>query len=155
MGLLDSLANSALSALAGQGGTAPGAAPSDEVAAAAAHPQMMDVLGGLLGGGQGGSSGLGGLLAMAQQAGLGEIVASWIGTGKNLPISADQIGSLLGNGQIQDIAQRLGLPPELASQALSHLLPHAVDHLTPDGQVPSNDMLEQGLSLLRSMSAGR
>jgi len=150
MGLLDQLANDALSALANQGGAAGG-----DPAAAAAHPGMMDVLTGLLGGQGGGSSGLGGLLAMAQQSGLGDVVASWIGTGQNQPISADQLQSLLGSGQVAAIAQKLGLSPDLATQMLSQVLPHAVDHLTPDGQVPQNDLVEQGLALFRSFSAGR
>ena len=156
MGLLDQLANEALGALANQGGQ--GSAGGDP-AAAAAHPGMMDVLTGLLGGqsGQAGGSskGLGGLLAMAQQAGLGDVVASWIGTGQNQPISVDQLRDLLGSEQVSAIAQKLGLSPELATQMLSQVLPQAVDHLTPDGQVPHNDLLEQGLALFKSMSAAR
>ena len=148
MGLLDQLANEAMSALAGQGGAAGG-----DPAAAAAHPGMMDVLSGLLGG-QGGA-GLASLLAMAQQAGLGDVVASWIGTGQNQPISADQLQSLLGSGQVAAIAQKLGLSPDVAALMLSQVLPHAVDHLTPDGQVPHNDLVDQGLALFRSLSAGR
>lgn len=156
MGLLDQLANEALSALANPGGGQSGS--GGDPAAAAAHPGMMDVLTGLLGGqggGNGGAGGLGGLLAMAQQAGLGNVVASWIGTGQNLPISADQLQSLLGSDQVAAIAQKLGLSPDVASQMLSQVLPHAVDHLTPDGQVPHNDLVEQGLAIFRSLSAGR
>ena len=156
MGLLDQLANEALSALSSQGGA--GSAGGNPTAAAA-HPGMMDVLTGLLSaqGGQGGQGGggLGGLLAMEQQAGLGQVVASWIGTGQNLPISADQLQGLLGSDQVSAIAQKLGLPADAAAQMLAQVLPHAVDHLTPDGQVPHNDLVEQGLALFRSLSAGR
>ncbi|MDY0745646.1 YidB family protein [Paucibacter sp. R3-3] len=153
MGLLDQLANEALSALANPGSGQSGA--GRDPAAAAAHPGMMDVLTGLLGGQGGQGGGLGGLVAMAQQAGLGNVVASWIGTGQNLPISADQLQSLLGSDQVAAIAQKLSLSPDVATQMLSQVLPHAVDHLTPDGQVPHNDLVEQGLAIFRSLSAGR
>jgi uncharacterized protein YidB (DUF937 family) len=35
--------------------------------------------------------GLGGLIGKFQQAGLGDIVGSWVGSGQNMPISADQL----------------------------------------------------------------
>ena len=43
----------------------------------------------LLSGSQGG--GLAGLVQGFQQNGLGDIISSWIGTGENLPISAEQV----------------------------------------------------------------
>ena len=159
MGLLDSLANEALSALSGQ---QPASGSADAAAVATAHPGMMEVITGLLvsqGSGTGAdgnaSGGLPGLLAMFERSGLGDVVGSWISTGHNLPISADQLQSVLGSEQIQAIAQKLGLPPDAAAQALAHVLPQAVNHVTPDGEVPSSVLLEQGLALFRSMSVGR
>ena len=52
----------------------------------------------------GSSAGLGGLINAFQNAGLGEQLKSWIGTGANLPISADQLTAALGSDKIRDIA---------------------------------------------------
>lgn len=50
--------------------------------------------------------GLGGLVQAFQKNGLGEIVNSWVGTGKNLPISADQIQQGLGGDLLKQLAAR-------------------------------------------------
>lgn len=94
--------------------------------------------------------GLAGLVQSFQQGGLGEVVNSWVSTGQNLPISADQIGAVLGGGQLQNIAAQLGVSPEQASGSLAELLPRVVDQLTPNGQLPQGgDLLAQGLDMLK------
>lgn len=94
--------------------------------------------------------GLAGLVQSFQQGGLGEVVNSWVSTGQNLPISADQIGAVLGGGQLQNIAAQLGVSPEQASGSLADLLPRVVDQLTPNGQLPQGgDLLAQGLDMLK------
>ena len=68
------------------------------------------VVGMLANNGQGGGGGgLADILGKAQQAGLGDVVSSWIGTGQNMPISADQLHNVLGSDAIANIAQQLGL----------------------------------------------
>lgn len=52
--------------------------------------------------------GLSGLIASFQKGGLGEIVASWVGKGENLPVSADQLGSVLDPGVVQSLADKTG-----------------------------------------------
>ncbi len=86
--------------------------------------------------------GLQGLVSMFEQQGLGQVVASWVGTGQNLPVSADQLASVLGNDKVQAMAQQLGLNPQELSSQLAHLLPQVVDHLTPQGQLPSGGALQ-------------
>ena len=54
------------------------------------------------------SGGLPGLTQLFQSKGLGDIVSSWIGTGQNQPVTADQIAHVFGNEQIQQFAQKLG-----------------------------------------------
>ncbi|MEY2842765.1 MAG: hypothetical protein RI920_802, partial [Pseudomonadota bacterium] len=76
MGLLDSIAGQVLGSL-GNGG-----------AANSAPGGLMDVVGNLLNNQQGGLSGL---ISAFEQNGLGNVVASWVGTGQNLPISAEQL----------------------------------------------------------------
>ena len=96
------------------------------------------------------AGGLGGLVQTFQQGGLGEIVNSWVSSGQNLPISAEQIQSVLGGGKLQDIAAQLGVSPAQASGSLADLLPQVVDKLTPNGQLPEGgDLLAQGMDMLK------
>ena len=96
------------------------------------------VLGMLASDGQGG--GLAGLVRSFQQAGLGEQVNSWVGSGQNLPVSADQLGSVFGQDRMSDMAQRMGLSTGDLGAQLSRLLPEAVDHFTPQGQMPDGGL---------------
>ena len=80
--------------------------------------------------------GLGAILGKAQQHGLGDVVNSWIGIGKNLPISADQVQNILGSDTLANIARQFGMPTGAAASQLSQLLPDVVDKLTPQGQLP-------------------
>jgi uncharacterized protein YidB (DUF937 family) len=64
-----------------------------------------------------------------------------VGTGANQAVSSDQLGQALQNGGlgsvVQEAAGKLGVDPSQLLGQLSQVLPHAVDHLTPDGQVPA------------------
>ena len=93
--------------------------------------------------------GLQGLLQQLSQSGLAEQAQSWVSSGSNLPVSAEQITQALGSGKIQDIAQQLGIGHADAANGLASLLPQVVDHLTPNGVV-QDDLVQQGLSLLKS-----
>ena len=91
-------------------------------------------------GGLGGIGGLIGLVARMQQSGLGDVAKSWISTGDNLPVSPDQLGGVLGQDTVSNMAQQLGLNHgDLLSQ-LSQMLPQVVDKLTPQGQIPQGDI---------------
>jgi len=80
--------------------------------------------------------GLGGLLSMFQQAGLGDIVHSWIGTGSNQPVSPDQLRSVFGQDQVETMASQSGMASHDFLSQLSQRLPSAVDTATPDGKLP-------------------
>ena len=80
----------------------------------------------------------GGLPSLVQdfeQNGLGHIIASWIETGDNLPISADQVTRVLGGQCISDLAKRAGIAPEKVAGYLAKSLPNLVDALTSDGKI--------------------
>ncbi|MEO8104101.1 MAG: YidB family protein [Betaproteobacteria bacterium] len=95
----------------------------------------------------GGSGGLGGLINMFQNAGMGEQLKSWIGTGHNMPISADQLTAALGSDKIRDIASQLGMSHGEVSGGLADMLPQLIDRITPNGQIPDNhNMLQDALS---------
>jgi uncharacterized protein YidB (DUF937 family) len=81
--------------------------------------------------------GVGGLVSAFNNAGLGHIVSSWVTTGANQPITAGQVSQVLGSGQLSQIASQLGVNPSQAGSVLAQLLPHVVDHLTPNGQLPA------------------
>ncbi|MBZ9740417.1 MULTISPECIES: YidB family protein [unclassified Mesorhizobium] len=85
--------------------------------------------GGLLGG-------LGGLLDKLKNAGHGNVADSWVGTGQNQSINANDLGNAIGPQVIREIAQRTGLDEQELLKQLSTALPGIVDKLTPNGQVP-------------------
>jgi uncharacterized protein YidB (DUF937 family) len=94
--------------------------------------------------------GVTGLIAKFQQGGLGAIVESWISTGSNQPVSGDQITNALGSPAVADLAAKLGIDPQIASNLIAEHLPKVVDTLSPDGQVNENqDLLSEGLNLLK------
>ena len=112
-----------------------------------AETQIMSAVAGMLSDRQ--SGGLAGLVTNFQKNGLGDVVSSWISNGKNLPISADQIQRVFGNQQVSQLAQKVGIEPEKVTTALASVLPGLVDKLTPSGKLPSDDVLQEGLSLLK------
>jgi len=97
-----------------------------------------------------GGGGLQGIEKAFHQAGLGEIVKSWISTGQNLPVSAQQLQQVLGP-QIGQLAQQHGLSTDAVSSQLSQILPGLVDKLTPQGQVPQGGGLEEAIGALRKL----
>lgn len=126
MGLFDSIAGQVSGALSNATGSG--------------KPDMMEAISGLI---SPESGGLQGLVTTFRKKGLGNIVASWISTGQNLPISSEQV---------QAIAQKLGLSSTDASNALANLLPQVVDKLTPNGQLFEGNLVEQGLVRLKGFS---
>lgn len=96
--------------------------------------------------------GIAGLQQMFQQKGLGSVVSSWIGTGQNLPISADQLHNVLQGGALQDLAAKSGMDTTQLAGLFSALLPHVVDKLTPNGQVPDASALSQ---MMKGLAAGQ
>ena len=97
------------------------------------------VLGGLLAN-DGSHGGLGGLVEKFNQAGMGDVIGSWIGKGENLPISADQIKEVLGSDAVTNVAAKLGVDPSQAAARLSEMMPGLIDRLTPHGQVPEGGL---------------
>ncbi|MEZ0388853.1 MAG: YidB family protein [Verrucomicrobium sp.] len=96
------------------------------------------------------SGGLEGLMAKFQQGGLGDLISSWVGTGRNLPVSADQIVQVLGHDQVQQVATDAGVDTQTAATGLAQILPGLIDKLTPGGESVSGDTLQHGLSALLS-----
>lgn len=105
-------------------------------------------LGGLLGGAAAGSvlsGGLGDLLKQLQESGHGEKANSWVGNGQNQQISPGDLANALGADQIDQLSSQSGLSRDDLLNGLSQYLPKVVDHLTPDGRVPTEDEMSQRL----------
>ena len=100
------------------------------------QPQLMQAASSLLGN-DGEHGGLQGLMEKFQQGGLGDVVSSWVGKGENLPITGEQLSSVLGSDAVQNLASQFGVNPTELAGKLSSVLPGLVAHLTPDGQVPT------------------
>ena len=81
--------------------------------------------------------GVAGIVSQFEKNGLGATVKSWVGTGPNQPISADQVTQGLGSGVLAQLAAKAGLSPADLAQKLSQVLPQAVDKMTPGGVVPT------------------
>ncbi len=96
--------------------------------------------------------GLPGLISAFEQQGLGGVVNSWVGTGPNEPVAPQQVQNAVGDGQIEDVAAKLGISKDDASAKIAQLLPGIVDHLTPNGQAPASgsNILELGEGLLKN-----
>jgi uncharacterized protein YidB (DUF937 family) len=126
--------------------------------------QLGQAVGGMLGG-QGGQNpllqavagllgkdssigGLAGLVQAFQKNGLGEIVNSWVSTGKNLPVNPSQIEQGLGSDLLSQLAGKAGLSAGAASSQLAGLLPDLVDKLTPNGKIEAGG-LDQLMKLVQ------
>ena len=137
---------------------------------------LEDVLGGLLGGGKSGGGGgmgtqagsmnlgaivavLGPLLAKllkggglskmmqgAQASGLSAQADSWVGTGENEPVSGQDVKAVVGDDTVQELAREAGISEEEAASVLAQVVPQVVNGLSPNGQLPSDDDLDQLLA---------
>ncbi|MDP3009039.1 MAG: YidB family protein [Methylococcales bacterium] len=89
------------------------------------------------------TGGLSGLIEKISANGLGEQAASWVSTGKNLPVTAEQIQAALGSSFVQDIAAKMGVDTNQIAGGLAILLPQVIDSLTPDGQISDDSNVLQ------------
>ncbi len=131
------------------GGSQPGASPAPapppgNVNAGAGGGGLGDLLrgglGGLLAGGAAGSvisGGLGDLLKQFQQNGQGDVANSWVGKGENKQIAPGDLANALGADQINSLASQSGLSRDELLRGLSQYLPQVIDHLTPEGRLPT------------------
>lgn len=80
--------------------------------------------------------GVGGIVSELQSKGLGDTVKSWVSTGPNAPVSGEAIHQALGSETVTNLAAKFGMTPDDLAAKLAQVLPQAVDHMTPGGQVP-------------------
>lgn len=140
MGLFDSVLGAVINSAAqsGSAGGNLGGGLGNLVSMAANNPQLVQIVLELLDPQKSPVGGLPGLLERFQQAGLSDLVASWLGNGPNAALSGEQLGQVLGAGPLAQIAAQLGVGQSDASSQLSQLLPGLIDQLTPNGQLPAS-----------------
>ncbi len=122
MGLIDG----ALGALLGRGG-----GPAKTI--------LRGVIGLVAGGG------LAKVLGAFKDKGLGDQADSWVGTGDNQPVSADQVRQALSPQQLQQIADEAGISVDEAAEHVAAALPEVVNHVTPDGAIPDDAQVDSQL----------
>jgi uncharacterized protein YidB (DUF937 family) len=101
-------------------------------------------LGGILGGAAAGSvisGGLGDLLKQLQQNGHSETANSWVSPGPNKQIAPGDLANALGADQINGLMSQTGLSRDDLLSGLSQQLPDVINHLTPDGRLPTDNEL--------------
>jgi uncharacterized protein YidB (DUF937 family) len=145
----------------GQSDTAPAPAPSPAGSGMGASPGGGSIggggglgdllkggLGGLLAGGAAGSvisGGLGDLLKQFQQSGHGDTANSWVSPGPNKQIAPGDLANALGADQISSLMSQSGLSRDELLNGLSQHLPGVIDHLTPNGRLPTEDEVSERL----------
>jgi uncharacterized protein YidB (DUF937 family) len=126
-----------------QPGTTPAPAPSSGGGLGGGLGSLIPGgLGGLLAGGAAGSvisGGLGDLLKQFQQSGHGDTANSWVSPGPNKQIAPGDLANALGADQISSLMSQSGLSRDELLSGLSQHLPEVVNHLTPDGRLPTED----------------
>jgi uncharacterized protein YidB (DUF937 family) len=153
MAVLGLLAYKAVKSFTSQPGAAPAApaAPGSSQSAGSGGglgDLLKNGLGGLLAGGAAGSvlsGGLNDLLKQFQQSGHGDVAKSWVDNGPNKAVSSDDLAKALGGDQINTLMAHTGLSRQDLLAGLSQYLPEAVNQLTPDGRLPTEQELSRSL----------
>jgi uncharacterized protein YidB (DUF937 family) len=154
MAILGLLAYKAVKSFTAQPGRAPAApaAPAAPGSSQSAGGRLGDLLksglGGLFAGGAAGgvlSGGLNDLLKQFQQGGLGDVAKTWVANGPNQAVSSDDLAKALGGDQINTLMAHTGLSRQDLLAGLSQYLPEAVNQLTPDGRLPTEQELSRSL----------
>jgi uncharacterized protein YidB (DUF937 family) len=96
------------------------------------------------------NGGMNAVLDKFRQKGLGGQAQSWMATGANQPIDGQSVEQVVGQDELRQMAQRLGVPEQQVAQAFAEIMPEMVDKLTPDGQLPhqADEVLDESRQAL-------
>ena len=83
------------------------------------------------------SRGVGNTVQDFERRGHGEIARSWVGRGPNRSITAEKLEAALGEDGIRDLMKQTGMERDELLSTLSEHLPRVIDHLTPEGRLPT------------------
>ena len=92
-----------------------------------------------------------GVLEKLRGNGLGAEVESWLGSGSNLPLSAQQVVQVFGTELVKSMAAQFSMPANDFGSKLAEYLPQAIDKLSPDGKLPGSqaELMARAISLLK------
>jgi uncharacterized protein YidB (DUF937 family) len=95
------------------------------------------------------------VLTKLRANGLGAQADSWVGTGPNLPISAEQLQQVFGAPGLERVAAPLNMSAAEAGETMAQLLPELVNQFTPGGQLPPNhaDLVAKAMAMLSNARA--
>jgi len=109
---------------------------------------VQKALSGLLGGGAGGGLGIASLLGVMQKGGMASQLSSWIGSGANEEMTADQVEQTVGADKLQNMAESMGMDVDQVKSGLQGALPNIIDQASPAGKLPDS------LGGIASMASG-
>lgn len=88
-------------------------------------------------------SGLTDLIGKLSAGGVSPQVNSWVGQGANQPVQPGQLGSALGQNVLAELSQRTGMSQQELLGQLATVLPQIINHMTPNGRMPTLADLER------------
>lgn len=110
------------------------------------HQAALDQMGRLFGG-----DGMQGIVSRMTDAGLGQQVQSWIGTGDNQSISSEQVKQAVDPAALQRMADKSHMQPDQICDHVAQALPQLMDKATPDGQMPTESAMSKGKNAIKGM----
>ena len=96
------------------------------------------------------NGGMNAVLDKFRQKGMTRQAQSWMSTGDNQPIDEQSVEQVVGQQELREMAQRLGVPEQEVAQAFAEIMPEMVDKLTPEGQLPqeADEVIEESRQTL-------
>ncbi|MBT3144611.1 YidB family protein [Neptunomonas phycophila] len=96
-------------------------------------PDMVsNALSSLLGGGNGDLN-LSDLISKVSGSGLGALAQSWLGDGQNDSFSISDVLSVLGESNVAEFSNQIGVPEQETAGALSDMIPELIDQNSSAG----------------------
>jgi uncharacterized protein YidB (DUF937 family) len=97
------------------------------------------------------NGGMRGVTSKLSAGGMGQQVQSWIGHGKNEPVTGQQVQDALDTDSLNQLAQQTGQTPEQASAQVARVLPEMINQATPQGSMPADDPFSKGVGAMKNM----
>jgi uncharacterized protein YidB (DUF937 family) len=103
-----------------------------------------------------GGKGMQGIVSRMTDAGMGQQVQSWIGTGDNQSVSGEQIKQVVDPDALQRMSEKTGMQPDQVCDHVAQVLPQLMDQATPQGTMPSGESaMTRGKNAIKGMMHGR
>lgn len=89
------------------------------------------------------AGGLKDLMDRFREGGQEEKAQSWVSKGPNKSIDPTELEQSLGEERIEWLVEQTGMPRDKLLAGLSGELPNAIDKLTPNGRIPTDEELSR------------